>query len=185
MENEYRKNDGRESLLSFGAYPAVSLEQARKMRDEAKTQRALGVDPGIARQEEKTERTRLARNTFEAVTREWMDIHSTKIKPQSMHIYAVLLDKFVFPLIGKRPIAQMKGPDFLELLRGIEAQGQLYSAKRIAIGCGMIMFYLSRFIIYTQSKIYYSKKNNTVFLIFSLVLSRFFIYACAKIGSTA
>lgn len=56
-----------------------------------------------------------------------------------MHIYEVLLDKFVFPIIGKRPIGQMKGPDFLELLRGVEAQGQLYSAKRIAILCGMIM----------------------------------------------
>ena len=42
-----------------------------------------------------------------------MEIHSTKIKAQSMHIY--------------------------EGLRGIEAQGQLYSAKRIAIVCGMIM----------------------------------------------
>ena len=136
---KYRKNDGKESLLTFGNYPALSLEQARKMRDEARSQKALGIDPGDARQEEKAERAKRARNTFEAVTREWMEIHSTKIKPQSMHIYEVLLDKFVFPLMGKKPIGQMKGPDFLELLRGIEAQGQLYSAKRIAIVCGMIM----------------------------------------------
>ncbi len=84
---KYRKNDGKESLLSFGAYPALSLEQARNMRDEAREHRALGIDPGVARQEEKAERAKLARNTFEAVTREWMEIHSTKIKPQSMHIY--------------------------------------------------------------------------------------------------
>ena len=136
---KYRKNDGKESLLTFGSYPALSLEQARKRRDEARAQKALGVDPGIARQDEKTKRERQARNTFEAVTREWIEIHSTKIKPQSMHIYEVLLDKFVFPIVGKLPIDQMKGPDFLQLLRGIEAQGQLYSAKRIAIVCGMIM----------------------------------------------
>ncbi len=109
------------------------------MRDEARAQKAVGIDPGVARQEEKAERVKSARNTFEAVTREWIEIHSIKIKPQSMHIYEVLLDKFVFPQIGKSPIAQLKGPDFLELLRGIEAQGQLYSAKRIAIVCGMIM----------------------------------------------
>ena len=115
------------------------LEQARRMRDEARSQKALGIDPGQARQEEKAERLNRARNTFEAVTREWIEIHFTKIKQNSMHIYEVLLDKFVFPIIGKSPIDQLKGPDFLDLLRGVEAQGQLYSAKRIAIVCSMIM----------------------------------------------
>lgn len=136
---KYRKNDGKESLLTFGSFPAVSLEQARKMRDEAKSQMALGIDPGIARQEAKAERTNRARNTFEAVTREWMEIHATKIRPQSVHRYEVELDKFVYPIIGKRPIAEMKGPDFLAMLHGIEAQGRLYAAKRVAILCGMIM----------------------------------------------
>lgn len=109
------------------------------MRDEAKSQMALGIDPGIARQEAKAERTNRARNTFEAVTREWMEIHATKIRPQSVHRYEVELDKFVYPIIGKRPIAEMKGPDFLAMLHGIEAQGRLYAAKRVAILCGMIM----------------------------------------------
>lgn len=136
---KYRKNDGKESLLTFGSFPAVSLEQARKMRDEAKSQMALGIDPGIARQEAKAERTNRARNTFEAVTREWMEIHATKIRPQSVHRYEVELDKFVYPIIGKKPIAEMKGPDFLAMLHGIEAQGRLYAAKRVAILCGMIM----------------------------------------------
>lgn len=136
---KYRKNDGKESLLTFGSFPAVSLEQARKMRDEAKSQMALGIDPGIARQEAKAERTNCARNTFEAVTREWMEIHATKIRPQSVHRYEVELDKFVYPIIGKKPIAEMKGPDFLAMLHGIEAQGRLYAAKRVAILCGMIM----------------------------------------------
>ena len=32
---KYRQANGKESLLSFGAYPEVSLEQARRKRDEA------------------------------------------------------------------------------------------------------------------------------------------------------
>lgn len=138
---KYRKNDGKESLLTFGSFPAVSLEQARKMRDEAKSQMALGVDPGIARQEAKAARANRARNTFEAVTREWLEIHSTKVKPQSIHRYEVELDKFVYPIIGKKLIAEMKGPDFVAMLHGIEAQGRLYAAKRVATLCGMIMRY--------------------------------------------
>ena len=43
--------EGREKLLSFGAYPAVSLAQARKARDAARADLAAGVDPGEAKQE--------------------------------------------------------------------------------------------------------------------------------------
>ena len=136
---KYRKNDGKEGLLTFGSYPAVTLEQARKMRDEAKSQKAVGVDPGVARREKKAERMTVAKNTFEAVTREWMDVHATKVKPQTLHIYKVLLEKSVFPLIGKMPIREMKAPDFLEMLRRLESQKQLYSVKRISIVCGLIM----------------------------------------------
>lgn len=136
---KYRKNDGKEGLLTFGSYPAVTLEQARKMRDEARTHKATGADPGEVKRKEKAERVSIAKNTFEAVTREWMEVHGTKVKPQTMHIYKVLLEKSVFPLIGKRPIREMKAPDFLEMLRRLEEQGQLYSAKRISIVCGLIM----------------------------------------------
>ena len=136
---KYRKADGKEGLLTFGGYPEISLEQARRMRDEARAQRASGLDPGIVRQEEKAERRTLASNTFEAVSREWMEVHATKVKAQTLHIYRVLLEKSVFPLIGKRPIAEMKAPDFLALLRRLEEQKQLYSVKRISIVCGMIM----------------------------------------------
>ena len=136
---KYRKVDGKEGLLTFGGYPEISLEQARRMRDEARAQRASGLDPGIVRQEEKAERRTRASNTFEAVSREWMEVHATKVKAQTLHIYRVLLEKSVFPLIGKRPIAEMKAPDFLALLRRLEEQKQLYSVKRISIVCGMIM----------------------------------------------
>ena len=136
---KYRKADGKEGLLTFGGYPEISLEQARRMRDEARAQRASGLDPGIVRQEEKAERRTRASNTFEAVSREWMEVHATKVKAQTLHIYRVLLEKSVFPLIGKRPIAEMKAPDFLALLRRLEEQKQLYSVKRISIVCGMIM----------------------------------------------
>ena len=136
---KYRKADGKEGLLTFGGYPEISLEQARRMRDEARAQRASGLDPGIVRQEEKAERRTRTSNTFEAVSREWMEVHATKVKAQTLHIYRVLLEKSVFPLIGKRPIAEMKAPDFLALLRRLEEQKQLYSVKRISIVCGMIM----------------------------------------------
>ena len=64
---------------------------------------------------------------------------SGKVKPQTLHIYRVLLEKSVFPLIGKLSIRDMKAPDFLALFRRLEEQKQLYSVKRISIVCGLIM----------------------------------------------
>ena len=136
---KYRKADGKEGLLTFGAFPEVSLEQARKKREEARAHKAAGVDPGEAKRREKRERESTAKNTFEAVARAWMEVHSTRVKPQTIHISRVVLEKFVFPLIGRRPIRELKAPDFLEMLRSMEAQGHLYTAKRANIICGMIM----------------------------------------------
>lgn len=42
---KHRRNDGKEGLLTFVPYPAVTLEQARKMRDEAKSQKAVVGGP--------------------------------------------------------------------------------------------------------------------------------------------
>jgi hypothetical protein len=39
---------GKEKLLALGVYPDLSLADARDMRDEARTQLAKEVDPGIA-----------------------------------------------------------------------------------------------------------------------------------------
>jgi len=136
---KYRKDDGKEGLLTFGSYPAVTLEQARKKREEARANKAAGFDPGEVKRREKVERAERAKNTFETVARAWMEVHSTKVKPKTLHIYMPVLEKFVFPIIGKMPIRSLKAPDFLDVLRRMEDQGHLYTAKRANIVCGMIM----------------------------------------------
>jgi integrase len=136
---KYKKADGKDSLLTFGPFPAVTLEQARRMRDEARAVKALGKDPGAVRREEKAERLNRAKNTFEAVTRSWMEVHGTKVNPKTMHLYVSLLEKYVLPVLGRTAIRDLKAPDFLDLLRRLEAQGKLDIVKRAAIVCSMIM----------------------------------------------
>ncbi len=138
---KYRKNDGKESLLTFGRFPEVSLKQARRMRDEARAQKAAGLDPGRIRKEKKAALRARALNTFEAVSREWMEVHASKVKSQTMHIYRSLLKKHVFPLVGARPIAEMQAPDLLALLKHFEAKERLYLAHMISVVCGMILRY--------------------------------------------
>ena len=53
---KYRFN-GKEKRMAFGVYPAVSLAQARALRDEAKKKLAEGIDPSFAKKEEKLVRS--------------------------------------------------------------------------------------------------------------------------------
>src|SRR5262245_4647939 len=64
---------GRQKELAFGAYPTVTLAQAREMRDSARKLLAQdpSVDPGVAKQEAKRERA--AARPFGEWADEWLE----------------------------------------------------------------------------------------------------------------
>ena len=70
--------DGKQKMLSFGAYPAVTLSDARRKREDAKIALAKGIDPSdIARQEKQQSRIE-AENTFGAIAEELLQkLHAT------------------------------------------------------------------------------------------------------------
>lgn len=55
---------GKDRLLSLGAYPAVSLAQARKVKNEARALLAKGIDPSEAKQEAKRAKREALGHTF-------------------------------------------------------------------------------------------------------------------------
>jgi integrase len=134
----YRQPDGKNTRLTFGAYPAVSLLDARKKRMDARELKAAGKDPAQARRIEKSARAVAAANTFQAVAYEW---HTNKLETWQPRTAANILDRLekdVFPLIGKYPIASIKAPVMLDVLRRIEKRGALDMAKRQGQVCGQI-----------------------------------------------
>lgn len=62
---------GKEKRIFLGAYPIISLADARAGRDRAKKLLAQGTDPSGAKQEQRREAVRNAENTFKAVALEW------------------------------------------------------------------------------------------------------------------
>ena len=110
---------GKSKLLSFGAYPAVSLKMARDNREEAKTFLAKGIDPGEHKKDMKKIAATLAANTFEALAREW----HTKFRDKwnDKHAKAILsrIENDILPFIGRKPIKQIKAPDLLEIVHHI------------------------------------------------------------------
>jgi len=138
---KYRQANGKEGLLSFGAYPAVSLEQARRKRDEARSQKAAGQDPAEVKRQEKAEQQAMGKNSFRAIAEAWRELTAAKIQPQTIRIYDGILKIYLLPILGDKHIKDIKPSDFLEIMRKIEKQGMHSTCKRACQVCSQIMRY--------------------------------------------
>ncbi|WP_345840556.1 tyrosine-type recombinase/integrase [Sphingomonas oligophenolica] len=123
--------DGKQKCMAFGAYPLVSLADARGKRDEAFTVLCEGRDPNVAKKLKIEENIEAGRQTFERVAREWHE--NAKSQWAKIHAADIIrsLERDVFPSIGGLPIAQLTPPLVLGVLREIEARGSIETAKRI------------------------------------------------------
>ncbi len=139
---KYRFSD-KEKKLSLGAYPAVTLAEARQRREDAKKLLANGVDPGEMKKALKTADREVAANTFEAIAREWHLKFSSAGKWSPTHSADILrrLEKDIFPPIGSRPISEIKPRELLTVLERIASRGALDSAHRLRHHSGMIFRY--------------------------------------------
>jgi integrase len=136
-----RQASGKEGRLAFGSYPEVTLAEAREKREVARRQKANGIDPAQAKRIEKTSKAIANANTFEAVAREWHENRLETWQPRTAKNVLHRLEKDVFPSIGRYPIAEIKAPVMLDVLRQIEKRGALDMAKRQGQVCGQIFRY--------------------------------------------
>ncbi|PXX15214.1 integrase [Paraburkholderia tropica] len=132
---------GKEKRLALGVYPEVSMKEARARRDEARRLLANDVDPGIERKVQKAATVERAANSFEAVAREWFARHSPGWAKTHADKIIARLEKDVFPWLGGRPIAEIKAPEVLAVLRRVEARGALDTAHRVHQNCGQVFRY--------------------------------------------
>ncbi|MEO6959769.1 MAG: integrase arm-type DNA-binding domain-containing protein [Burkholderiaceae bacterium] len=133
--------DGKEKLLSFGVYPEVSLLEARGERDKARKLLRGDTDPTQAKREEKRLSILNNQNNFEAVAREWHPIKKDSWTGQYGINVLHRLEMDIFPVMGKRPIADIEPPEMLDAIRQIERRGALDVSKRIASVYGQIFRY--------------------------------------------
>lgn len=122
--------DGKQKLIALGAYPVVSLAEARAGRDANKTLLAKGLDPSVQRKIDRGA-ARVARsNTFAIVADELLQkFKAEKEDPKTLEKKKWLLG-FISADLGNRPIAEIKAPELLEVLRKIERRGRFDTARR-------------------------------------------------------
>lgn len=123
--------EGKQKTMCFGAYPAVSLKEAREQRDESKALLARGIDPSFHKQAAKAASIAETANAYEVVAREWYAKNAPRWTKSNAERVLARQEKDVFPFIGKRPIAQISAPELLAVLRKVEERGALDTAHRI------------------------------------------------------
>jgi integrase len=118
-------------MLGFGAYPDVSLADAREKRDEARKLVASGKDPSEQRRVDRLTAETASRNTFGAVAEDLI----TKLKEEGAAETTIdknrwMLFQLASPL-QSRPITAITPAEILVLLQRIEKTGRRETAHRL------------------------------------------------------
>ncbi len=132
---------GKEKRVSLGVYPEVNLKKARARTIDARQLLDAGVDPSENRRAAKAAQVEGAANSFEVVTREWIDQQMKSwVKGHGERILT-RFERDIFPWVGARPIADLTAPELLTTVRRIEKRGALETAHRALGNCGQVFRY--------------------------------------------
>lgn len=122
---------GKEKLLSLGAYPDISLGDARSARDKAKEDIKAGRDPSAVKKLERLAITRPEADTLESVAREWYELQKSHWVERHAIDVIESLEKEAFPYLGSFLIRDLTPTDILPVLRLIEKRGAIETARRV------------------------------------------------------
>ncbi|QNM95438.1 tyrosine-type recombinase/integrase [Chitinimonas koreensis] len=137
---KYRLN-GREGVFAIGAYPEISLADARIERDRAKALIKQGKNPTTERKLDRLVRAEMASHTFEAVARELIQKLEAQGKTKSAKDGLYHLERHVFPDLGNVPFADIKTSAIKVILDRLEKRGTLVTASRVRSFAGQVFRY--------------------------------------------
>lgn len=132
---------GKQLMLSLGAFPDVSLAQARQKRDDARKLLAGGKNPSQQRKEDKIKSAVAAKNTFGAIAMEVIrKLEDEGKAPATLDKQKWLLQDLAADLTP-RPITQISAAEILMVLRTVERQGFKETARRLRGSIGRVFRY--------------------------------------------
>lgn len=137
--------EGKQKFLSGGAFPEVSLRQARDWRDAIKAQLTLGMAPTATPQclqpEPETADTLKPTETFEQVAREWFSARRVNWVPKYAALVIGRLESDIFPVLGSQAINTITPRQMLGAIRSIQDRGAVEMAHRVKNHCSEIFRY--------------------------------------------
>lgn len=138
---KFRNKVGAEKKLSLGAYPEISLKEARDLRDAARSNLAKGLDPAEQKQRDKRAALISAANSFEAVAKAYI----AKNKRDGLAEATVRKREWFLDIVrkrlGARPIAEIEPCEILDAVRPFETAKNDEKAHRTLQFIGQVFRY--------------------------------------------
>lgn len=128
----YRPHDKKRDILAIGVYPAVSLKDARNLRNMAKALIDEGIDPKEHAKSQK--RAVSPTHKFRASAEEWYQNRAsddTKWSNKQRIKMRGWLNNHILPAIGDMQIDTINPHDVLMIAKKLENEGKTNTANRI------------------------------------------------------
>lgn len=131
---------GLQKTLTFGPHPAVTIQQARALRDEAKAHLVWGRDPGEVKKAAKAAKKDSER-TFGAVADRWIQYRKDEGKADKTLAKDNWMVRNLKESLGKKEMADIKPRDIVEALAPYVAAGNLQKVDDFRVRLSMIYRY--------------------------------------------
>ncbi|WP_313124974.1 integrase domain-containing protein [Pseudescherichia sp.] len=129
------------TMIGLGAFPALSLADARGLRADYLALLANGIDPQIQAEVAEEQQQIALDSIFSTVAANWFQLKSKSVTPDYAKDIWRSLEKDVFPVIGEVPVQQIKARTLVEALEPIKARGALETVRRLVQRINEIMIY--------------------------------------------
>ncbi len=138
---KFRAAGGVEKKLSFGAYPDISLKDARELRDKARSMVANGVDPAEKKRRDKRAAKVSADSTFSAVAKDYIAKNRRDGLADATLAKREWFVRLVERTLGGRPISEIQPFEVLDAVRPFEASKNDEKAHRTLQFVGQVFRY--------------------------------------------
>lgn len=129
------------TMMGLGAFPALSLADARRLRADYLSLLANGIDPQTQTKKVIEQHQFAIDSIFSTVAANWFALKQASVTPDYAKDIWRSLEKDVFPAIGEIPVQEIKARKLVEALEPIKARGALETVRRLVQRINEIMIY--------------------------------------------
>jgi integrase len=117
--------------LKLGNYPAVTLSAARKTAAKYRQLLAEGVDPQRWLEQQNSQASADALNTFQNACEKWFEVKFSSISTRHAFNIQRSFEQHVFPKAGHLPLKELSAQQVIEILRPLEKLHKLETLSRL------------------------------------------------------
>jgi len=126
---------------SIGAYPSVTLADARSYRADARVLLAKQIDPQEHQQEQLRSSLEAKTNTFQLVAERWWNVKKASVTGDYAEDIWRSLERDVLPAIGDIGITDIKAHTLVQAVQPVQARGALETVRRLCQRINEVMVY--------------------------------------------